>query len=123
MLRVSAGPDGSDQVQVDPATLIEGARIFDERCAPCHGDTGHGDGALAEVLPIKPRDYHKEPFKWGTRPSDILRTVTDGRSGIMPPFKGELSQREMWAVSYVVWSWVPADRREGDPPEGAPAPN
>jgi len=32
----------------DSYLLSEGARVFNERCTPCHGDTGNGDGDLAE---------------------------------------------------------------------------
>ena len=53
--------------------LLEGARVFDERCSPCHGDTGHGDGMLAELLPIRPRNYHEDPFRWGTAGSRSRR--------------------------------------------------
>ena len=94
----------------------EGLRVYDERCTPCHGDTGHGDGVLADVLPIRPRNYHKGQFKWGTRPSDIVETIRNGRSSVMPPFGGELSESELWAAAYLVWSWVPEDRRDVDDP-------
>jgi mono/diheme cytochrome c family protein len=101
----------------DPELLVVGARVFDERCAVCHGDAGFGDGTLAEVLEIRPRNYHAEPFRWGTRPSQIVATVANGRSGIMPPFREVLSEREMWAVAALVWRWIPEERREPDDPE------
>lgn len=94
-----------------------GERVFDERCVPCHGETGRGDGLLADVLPIRPRNYREEPFEWGTRPSQIVETVRSGRSGVMPAFEGELTPSEIWAVAYRVWSWIPAERRDQDDPE------
>jgi mono/diheme cytochrome c family protein len=90
--------------------LIEGARVFDERCSPCHGDTGHGDGILADLLPMRPRNYHTDAFQWGTSWSEIAETVRLGRSGVMPPFEGALSQEEIRAVSFLVTCWV--QRRE-----------
>jgi mono/diheme cytochrome c family protein len=112
---------GSTAVRAD--VLETGGRVFGERCSPCHGATGHGNGPLADSLPIRPRNYHREPFKWGTQPSQIAATVRGGRSGVMPSFEGALTEREIQAVAYLVWSWVPADRREQDPRpslEGAP---
>jgi len=94
--------------------LVVGARVFDERCAVCHGDSGHGDGTLADVLGIRPRNYHADRFLWGSRPSQIVVTVANGRSGIMPPFREVLSEREMWAVAALVWRWIPEERRERD---------
>lgn len=90
--------------------LIEGARVFDERCSPCHGDAGRGDGLLAELLPMRPRNYHADPFQWGTDWNEIAETVRVGRSGVMPPFEGALSEDEIRAVSFLVTCWV--QRRE-----------
>ena len=99
--------------------LVMGARVFDNRCSPCHGAEGRGDGELADVLEIRPRNYHTESFKWGNAPSKIATTVASGRSGIMPPFKVALSEEEIWAVAYVVWRWIPEDKRSYDLPEEA----
>jgi mono/diheme cytochrome c family protein len=119
-------PSSAGNGPVAAEVLIEGAKIFDERCSPCHGRSGEGNGPLAEVLPIRPRNYHTEAFKWGGRPSQIVETIRGGRSGVMPPFHGELTPRQMWATAYVVWTWIPEDRREWDSPadlaeaEGSP---
>lgn len=86
--------------------LLEGARVFDERCSPCHGDTGHGDGLLAELLPIRPRNYHADSFQWGTGWGEIAETVRGGRSGVMPPFAGALSEPQIRSVSFLVACWV-----------------
>jgi cbb3-type cytochrome c oxidase subunit III len=94
--------------------LDEGRRVFDERCSPCHGQTGEGDGQLADILPIRPRNYHRDAFKWGTRQSDIAATVRGGRSGVMPAFEGALTEAEIRAVAYFVWTWIPAERRQPD---------
>jgi len=99
---------------IDYDVLREGRRVYDERCSPCHGEAGHGDGPLADVLPISPRNYHDEPFKWGSRPSDIVVTISGGRSDVMPAFAETLSPREIWATAYVVWYWVPENQRQYD---------
>ena len=86
--------------------LLDGARVFDERCSPCHGDTGHGDGVLAELLPIRPRNYHADAFHWGSGWDQIAVTVRGGRSGVMPAFEGALSETEIRSVSFLVACWV-----------------
>jgi mono/diheme cytochrome c family protein len=124
-LDAGGGPPAPGAVPVAPEVLVEGAKVFDERCSPCHGRSGEGNGPLAEVLPIRPRNYHTDDFKWGSRPSQIFATIRGGRSGVMPPFQGELTPRQMWAAAYVVWTWIPEARREWDSPadlaEGAPS--
>jgi mono/diheme cytochrome c family protein len=91
--------------------LLLGAQVFHERCSPCHGDRGMGDGVLAEVLPTRPRNYHDEAFKWGATPQAIATTVRLGRSGIMPSFEGALQDEEIVAVSELVASWAAAGAR------------
>jgi mono/diheme cytochrome c family protein len=113
---VSLDPQHPEAMPVGAEVLVEGARVFDERCSPCHGENGGGDGPLASVLPVRPRNYHRDEFRWGTRPSDIVATIRSGRSGVMPPFANELTPREIWAAAYVVWSWIPEERRGHDTP-------
>jgi mono/diheme cytochrome c family protein len=113
---VTLDPQSRSGASVAPEVLVEGTRVFDERCSPCHGEKGEGDGPLASVLPMRPRNYHTDEFRWGTRPSDIAATIRAGRSGVMPPFAAELTPREIWAVAYVVWSWIPEERRGHDTP-------
>jgi len=113
----ASGEEPNPYPVVDYDVLMEGRRVYDERCSPCHGVSGHGDGPLAEVLPITPRNYHDDPFKWGSRPSDIVETISSGRSDVMPGFADSLSQREIWATAYVVWYWVPEDKRAHDTAE------
>ena len=86
--------------------LLDGARVFDERCSPCHGDGGHGDGMLAELLPIRPRNYHTDAFQWGTGWQEIAETVRGGRSGVMPAFEGALTEQEIGSVAFLVACWV-----------------
>lgn len=117
VVNVAAPGDAALPGVVGPEVLMEGSRVFDERCSPCHGIEGRGDGPLAHVLPVKPRNYQADAFKWGTRPSDIAETIRRGRSSVMPPFDGELSPREIWATAFVVWHWIPAARREMDAPD------
>ncbi len=106
-----------DYMMTSPAALLRGAEIFGERCSPCHGDAGHGDGILAELLPIRPRNYHADPFKWGHSPSGIVETVALGRSDVMPSFRGALEEADMWAVAHLVWAWMPPSERVADSPQ------
>ena len=39
------------------ADLAAAKKVYDDKCAKCHGDTGKGDGPKAKTLKKKPRDY------------------------------------------------------------------
>jgi hypothetical protein len=61
---------------------------------------------LAELLPVRPRNYHADPFKWGTSWEEIEQTVRLGRSEIMPSFEGALTDSEIRSVAFLVACWV-----------------
>jgi mono/diheme cytochrome c family protein len=97
------------------ATLIsEGREVFLNNCSGCHGKNGDGDGFAASALPVKPRAYRTEKFKYGNRPSEIVRTIELGRSSIMPSFAQDLSYKQRWAVAHFVWSLIPSANRISD---------
>ena len=88
----------------------QGKRIYEIRCAPCHGDTGAGDGPAAVAISPPPRNF-REPGFWNGRPPAQLRlVVAQGRPGtMMAPFKGVLSDAEIDAVvAYLVSAFKPA---------------
>ena len=47
-------PEAEETVQPDVA---KGKEIFAQRCVPCHGSTGHGDGPASATLNPKPRKF------------------------------------------------------------------
>lgn len=67
----------------------ETKEIFVTRCGPCHGPSGHGDGAAAVNLLPKPRDFHDK--SWQKSVTDehievIIRKggLSVGKSVLMP---------------------------------------
>ena len=83
--------------------IENGKLIYIEKCAPCHGNTGLGDGPDGKQLPVTvaafalPETAHKaSPAKW-------YSIVTQGNlDRFMPPF-ASLSNQQRWdVVSYVL---------------------
>ncbi len=88
-------------VPPDPA---QGAVIYADNCAPCHGNTGMGDGPQAAnlanpVAPIGSPDLARQ-----AKPVDWYNIVTNGQMAqFMPPFSGSLTARQRWdVVAYVL---------------------
>ena len=57
----SEEPAGTDSTVATPSSqapldLAAGAKFYAETCTPCHGATGHGDGAASASLVPKPRN-------------------------------------------------------------------
>jgi mono/diheme cytochrome c family protein len=63
--------------------------IFSQRCTPCHGNEGRGDGAASASLNPKPRNFHDAEWQ-GTVTDDHLQKIIQfggaavGKSAAMP---------------------------------------
>ncbi|GIX49722.1 MAG: hypothetical protein KatS3mg131_3933 [Candidatus Tectimicrobiota bacterium] len=91
-----------------PARLAQGKALYAQAgCDQCHGPEGRGDGPQAETLeddwgwPIRPANLQRRPFKGGSRPADLYRTLATGLDGTpMPALAEALSPEELWALVY-----------------------
>ncbi len=86
-----------------------GQRIYQQRCAACHGQKGDGNGPNSEYLVVKPTDFTSGLYKFRSTPSgsipadeDIYRTISRGIRGtaMLPWF--DLSEKEKWYVTYYI---------------------
>lgn len=59
---------------VDPQARAKARKIWDERCANCHGPRGHGDGPQSRYLTVKPRQLSDRAWR-STVTDEHLRTV------------------------------------------------
>ena len=88
-------------VAPDPA---DGALIYSEKCAPCHGDTGHGDGFRAAQLPNPVPAIGTPEIARQSYPSKWYNVVTEvNMDRFMPPF-ASLTDRERWDVIAYVYA-------------------
>jgi cytochrome c oxidase cbb3-type subunit 3 len=65
-----------DELAKNPQAVAIGRTIFLNRCAACHGSTGHG----ATGFP----DLTDDIWHWGGTPHRILETIQEGRQAVMP---------------------------------------
>lgn len=81
-------------------TLSEGARIYLERCAACHGNEGRGDGKMAEMFPVPMPDF-TDAERMRTQNDAALKEIISvgggplGRAPFMPGFGIALSENEI----------------------------
>ena len=79
------------------AGVVDGAKIYAEKCSVCHGAAGHGDGPGGAALNPKPRDHTNGAYM-NTRTDDQLLEVIRNGKGNMPAWKTVLSDEEIHAV-------------------------
>jgi mono/diheme cytochrome c family protein len=80
-----------------PATaesIERGRLLYMQNCTQCHGETGRGDGPLAETLPLPPANfylhvpYHPDEF--------FFQAISNGFAGAMPAFADSISEEDRW---------------------------
>jgi mono/diheme cytochrome c family protein len=83
---------------VQAPSTENGALIFAEKCAPCHGATGLGDGEQGIKLNVTVPAFGLPEVARPASPAQWYRVVTQGNmERFMPPF-ASLSDQERWDV-------------------------
>ncbi|NJN80698.1 MAG: c-type cytochrome, partial [Anaerolineales bacterium] len=83
---------------VNAPDVVNGKIIFAEKCAPCHGDGGLGDGEQGKQLPVSVIPIGLPEIAQQASPAKWYRTVTQGNiDRFMPPF-ASLNDQERWDV-------------------------
>src|SRR6266700_2508106 len=98
-------PDAAKQVKnpvpVNPESLAAGGQLYHENCAPCHGETGKGDGDTGKIIKKKPANFTDEKLMSLETDGSLFWKIGEGR-GPMPSWKDELSDKERWQlVNYI----------------------
>jgi mono/diheme cytochrome c family protein len=87
-------------------SLAIGEKVFQERCATCHGPQGMGDGPGGAALNPKPRNFHDASYMSTLTDEKINETIHNGKPGTaMPAWKGILSESEIKSVILKVRSF------------------
>jgi mono/diheme cytochrome c family protein len=127
LLRPRPAPP-SAEIAGDPL-LVEGHRLYQQRCISCHGATGKGDGPIAASLQgVSPGNLSDDQWKHGDRPEQVLDVIARGVLGTsMSPWKGEFTDDQIRAVAAYTYHLarrpVPdALRRPDDPATFRPDP-
>jgi mono/diheme cytochrome c family protein len=92
---------------------LAGQRVFQINCVPCHGPSGGGDGLVAGYLRDMPKNLQASHVQRRSA-DDLFAVVTEGKDS-MPPFRGELSAAERWAVVAYVKTLRAPDNPTGPP--------
>ena len=96
-----------------------GRAVYQGNCAVCQGMNGDGNGAMAHMFRIQPRDFRRGIYKFratptGSLPSDndIERTFSNGVRWTAMVGRPDLTQRERHAVAQYIKSFSPRFAKE-----------
>ena len=88
----------------NPPNIQDGAAIYTEHCAACHGDKGLGDGPQSMQLGVAVPAFGLPETARPASPAEWFKVVSQGNlQRFMPPFVGALSEQQRWdVVAYVL---------------------
>jgi len=96
-------PHPAPQVPADEKNLLDGAKVYKENCAVCHGLPGGTPTAIADGLAPRPPQLFKGT---GVTDDDEWESYWKIEGGIrmtgMPGFKGRLNETQIWQVAVLV---------------------
>jgi cytochrome c oxidase cbb3-type subunit III len=79
---------------IDPeAQAAEGAKLYAQSCAVCHG--GVGEGGIGPALDT-------DDYAYGKEPAAVRQSIADGRPGGMPAFSAQLSAAQIEALTIYI---------------------
>jgi mono/diheme cytochrome c family protein len=90
-------------VAADEGIYLEGARVYREDCAVCHGLPGMPQSAISKGLFPDAPQLFKGKGVTDDEPGETYWKVVNGiRLTGMPGFRQSLSERQAWAVSLLL---------------------
>jgi mono/diheme cytochrome c family protein len=84
---------------VNPALIAAGQKVYNSKCARCHGPKGLGDGVDADTDLQKDMDLTRADRAAVNPDGVVFYKVMYGRQEPrMPPFEDQLTKDAVWAV-------------------------
>lgn len=101
--------------QKTPKLLKEGAKIFEQTCASCHGTKGDGKGPAGVALKPPPTDFQKPLREWPNTQGNLEKVfdvISKGIPNSAMVAWSQYSDEQRWALAYVVTGFAaPAKKR------------
>ena len=102
------------QSHTTPEGLTEAKRLYAANCAACHGESGQGDGVMADQLPGHTLDGHDapqpidftDPALLGASPALLHGKIVRGGMGTSMPYWGPIfTDDQVWTIVSYLYSF------------------
>ena len=93
-------------LQASPSALNSAKKIYLDKCANCHGDTGKGDGRDAARYDPQPANFTDPRRMSGVTDGELFYKISEGKKP-MPVFKTKLSEDDRWHLVLLIRSFAP----------------
>ncbi|MCS7221958.1 MAG: c-type cytochrome [Anaerolineae bacterium] len=104
VIPIAASPTGQEAPPELPSAR-RGRVIYQQNCAPCHGDRGLGNGPAASGLSFPPTQFADAAIARQASLADWFHVTKNGRiERMMPPWSSRLSDQEIWDAVAFAWT-------------------
>ncbi len=87
----------ANPIKADDWTLFQGKELYGIFCAPCHGESGAGDGPVGKKYLPPPADIRHSAHGGHHSDGEFFVIISKGIGG-MPAFRADLSPEERWKI-------------------------
>lgn len=102
-------PEGAKQVpnpiKPSQADLPGARRLYDDKCAECHGDSGKGDGSQAKMYDPPPTNFTDAAHMNTMTDGELFYKIAQGHRP-MPSFKKRYSDEQRWQLVLLLRSFA-----------------
>jgi mono/diheme cytochrome c family protein len=81
-LLAACGKSGSSGPALAAGDVAEADKIFAQRCTPCHGPAGSGDGPASASLTPRPRNFHDKSWQSSVTDEHIQKIIAYGGAAV-----------------------------------------
>ena len=103
------------EAEYGPAQRARARELFLKGCAPCHGETGRGDGTVdqkdSKGVRTRPRDLTAGVFKGSPEPQHVYRRLVAGLPGSPMPMSQYLHGPDAWHLTHYVLAMSSPEQR------------
>jgi copper transport protein len=105
---IPAGIDQANPIPPNAESIAAGQALFMAKCAPCHGETGLGDGPIGVALNPRPADLRQHAIPGIHTDAQLFEWITNGFPGSqMPAFRATLSDTDRWNLVNFIRTLAP----------------
>ena len=105
---ISAGIDQANPLLPNAESIAAGQALYLAKCAPCHGETGSGDGPIGVALNPRPADLRQHAIPGIHTDAQLFEWITNGFPGSqMPAFRATLSDTDRWHLVNFIRTLAP----------------
>jgi high-affinity iron transporter len=97
-----------------PELLVQGKKVYEVNCSPCHGTKGDGKGPAGAVLKPPPNDFANPLKDWPHTKGNlnkIFEVLTKGIPNSAMVKWDHLPEKDRWALAYTVVEFSVSSRQ------------